>query len=690
MKYKTKYDSYDFLNEDDLLTRLLENRGISDIHSFLRLSEDVIHNGMLLHNMREGLRLFYKYIHIKAIKNKEKLRIHVIVDPDMDGYGSACLIIRYIRDLCNYYNNDTIEITYSFHKGKQHGIILKNLEQYDFDLLISPDGGTNDVESCKQLKEQGKDIIILDHHKIEKENPYATVINCQDGIYPNTELSGVGVVYKFCKEYDRGCNCDFADKYLDLVALGQIGDQVDLRSFETRYLTLKGIDQFGKYNTLLQEIMIANEYQIQNKINIKKIGWNIAPFFNAVNRIGTQDNKKDLFRALLGEQETKIWRGRATKNNPNPKEEDLTLQQFTAKEIKSIKSRQDGIVTRGVKEIDQYIQENKLDDNKIVLLDSTEYISGDFTGLVANKLAEKYKRPTVLLKKRVSDNYDGLSYLININAKNEKKDIQKIETITLTPQDYRDYIKQHIYDSIKLISPRTGEKKINELTDKLMEEMKSSCKATVVFKKENILTCELLSNRYGGSGRNYELFPLKDLRSFLIDCDIFNYVSGHDNSFGVGIQSNKVKEIIPIVNEKLKNVAIEDVYYVDYEIPVGRLKENHIKQISEWKDMWGGKLSEPLFAITDIYIPTSKITLRGEKKNFLTFENRGIKFKKPFASKEFYNKMVMKKDKGLSSHADRIKLDVIGKFVVNEWNGNCYAEVEIVDFNVTEDNEIMF
>ena len=91
-----------------------------------------------------------------------------------------------------------------------------------------------------------------------------------------------------------------------------------------------------------------------------------------------------------------------------------------------------------------------------------------------------------------------------------------------------------------------------------------------------------------------------------------------------------------------------------------------------------------------IYVATEKIKLLGEKKNTIKFETSGIDFVKRYANEEVYNNMIMKKSKGLGKAAKRVKMDIIGKFTLNKWNDNEYPQVEIVDFRVEEDNDILF
>lgn len=591
MKFISLNTGYDFIHEENLLQTLLLNRDVAEPDRLLNLTKEEVHDGMLLRNMNEGLELLHKHI-------KNDSDIHIIVDSDSDGLCSASMVYLYIKDI-----NPNVQITYSLPQGKEHGIVLSELTKYKYNLLIVPDAGSNDLVECASLKEQNIDILILDHHSIEKNNPYATVINCMDGQYPNPTLAGAGVTYKFCKEYDKKYKNKHADKYLDLLALGCIGDMVDLRNFETRYLVLKGIENFGLYNEFLQEIVEKQAYSLQGKVTIKGVGWYVSPLFNAVIRMGKQEDKINIFRALIGEQEYIEYQPRRkSKNDPKPEVEMHSLQKTMARMCGNIKGSQDRAVKKGVDLLNDKIKSENADSDKILMVDVTEELDSNFTGLVANKLAGTYRRPTILLRKKTGDN-----------------------------------------------------------------------------------------NLYGGSCRNYNLFPIINFKNFLDELGTFNYVAGHGNAFGFEIKEENIPITRQKANKALEKVKIEDMYKVDYEIPIGRLKNKHVEQVGRWQELWGNQLDEPLFAITDIYISTDKIKLIGSKKNLIKFEANNITFVKKYANEEIYNSMILKKSKGLSKkRVERVRLNIVGKFVVNVWEDKEYPQIEIVDFNVVEDNEILF
>lgn len=527
---------------------------------------------------------------------------------DADGYTSSAFTYLELNKL-----NKDIDLKYIMHDGKQHGIVMQELEEinYDFDLLIVPDAGSSDIEQCNKLKEMGKEILILDHHKYDNNIESAILINCQDNNYTNNTLSGVGVVYKFFNLYEQLLGYpNYSDGLLDLVAVGMIGDSMDLRNLETRYLCLKGIDLINSKqgNKFIRAIVERQEGRIGEIINIKKIGWNIVPLINAVVRVGTMEEKIDVFKALIDSNETREYQPRRKKKtDEKPPIEVQDLQTYMARVCINIKARQDKMVTKGFELIQNKIKENHLDNNKVIIVDGTEELEQTFTGYVANKIAGYYKRPALVCRQKA----DG---------------------------------------------------------------------------------------KIGGSGRNYDLFALDNFRQFLLDTNEFDKVSGHNSAFGILFEANKLNKIKTILNDKLKDVPIEDTYHVDYAIPIGRLRPKHIMQIGQWEDMWGNSIDEPIFAITDVYVDIKDIQLLGEKQNVLsitkTVGSSQIKFIQLQKAKDNYNKIMGREsDKGLSRSkrtSNKIGLDIIGKFKINKYNDNEYPQIEIIDFNVLKERKITF
>ena len=167
----------------------------------------------------------------------------------------------------------------------------------DVKLVIAPDSSSNDYDVHKKLKEKGVDVLVIDHHEADKESEYACVINNQICGYPTKSLSGVGMVYKFCSYIDTLLNVDYADQFLDLVALGMVADMMDLRDYETKHLINKGLKSIR--NPYFRGMVERQEYQLKNGITPFGIAFYIAPYVNATIRMGTQEEKVMLFESML-------------------------------------------------------------------------------------------------------------------------------------------------------------------------------------------------------------------------------------------------------------------------------------------------------------------------------------------------------------------------------------------------------
>lgn len=168
-------------------------------------------------------------------------KIFIQVDADADGMTSSAALINYINMFAP--GAAQSNIIYRVHTGKQHGIILDTIPK-EVKLVIIPDAGSNQIPEHKQLWENGIDVLVLDHHEADEISPYACIINNQTCDYPDKNLSGVGIVYKFCQFLDSLLGVDYADNILDLVAVGIVSDMMDLRNFEIKELIDLGLNNF--------------------------------------------------------------------------------------------------------------------------------------------------------------------------------------------------------------------------------------------------------------------------------------------------------------------------------------------------------------------------------------------------------------------------------------------------------------
>lgn len=273
-------------------------------------------------------------------------------------------------------------------------------------LIIAPDSSSSDVEWHKVLDEMGIDLLILDHHEIDVDisDTPACVINNQDGQYPNPTLSAPGVVYKFLDEFEYRYFEELglkpnAHEYMDLVATGMTADLCDVRDYETRFLILEGLKEYGKSSLLLQAILeeTAKRKDV-SEVTIDTIGWDVAPIVNAIFRQGSLEDRYDLFKALTNFEETRVYLPqKKTKDNPDKTPIEESLQANIIRRAKSIKGAQDREVKKELALIKGEIESNELHKNPVIIYNATDKIGQGHSGLVANKLAQEYMRPILIL-----------------------------------------------------------------------------------------------------------------------------------------------------------------------------------------------------------------------------------------------------------------------------------------------------
>ena len=360
---------------------ILLNRGIENWKQYLNLSEDCTHDFNLLDNIDKAVGCFINHI-------EKKSRIHIIVDSDVDGYTSASMVYRYIKHL-----GEDINVTYSLHTKKQHGISEDVEIPKDCELLIIPDAGSNDIEQCKELVEKGIDVIILDHHICDKQNDFAIVVNNQMCDYPNKNFCGAGIVYKFLKAIDEELWEDYADKMLDIVALGNISDVMDMRECETRYYVDLGLSKIR--SKLFKALIEKQSYSMNGVVNITSVQFYVTPILNSMIRVGSAEDKDLLFRAFIETDEVFKYKKRG-----ETEESDEDIYTRAARLCYNAKNRQGKEVQKGVDAIDELIKEKEIYKDKVMFINVSDILGETLTGLVAIKIAEKYNRPCLLLRRQ--------------------------------------------------------------------------------------------------------------------------------------------------------------------------------------------------------------------------------------------------------------------------------------------------
>ena len=173
---------------------------------------------------------------IEAITDNEK--IAVFGDYDVDGSTSTSIIINYF-----YHLKMSIDfhIPNRFTEGYGPNIkSFKNFKNKGVKVIFTVDCGTMSFDEMKYSKQEGLDVIILDHHQAEVRLPEAFAVINPNRIDDNSGLnylSAVGVTFMFLIGLNRKLRelNWFSDNnikepnlisFLDIVALGTICDAV--------------------------------------------------------------------------------------------------------------------------------------------------------------------------------------------------------------------------------------------------------------------------------------------------------------------------------------------------------------------------------------------------------------------------------------------------------------------------------
>lgn len=384
MKYKLIKSEKNFSNISD---QVLYNRDIKNANEYLNLNDSVINDYNLLDNINDGINLI-----ISTIENGGK--IVIIIDEDLDGFTSAAILYSYLKK-----SFSNIDLHYILHsKTKSHGLSNDIVIPENTKLIILPDSGSNDIEECKLYFDKEIKILIADHHQIEKNNPYALIINNQQGRYPNSQLSGAGIIWQICKALDDELWQNKADNYLDLVALGNIADSMDIRSYETKRIINKGLSNIK--NKFFIALLNKISYSTNNEITITNMQFYAVPTCNGLIRFGSLDEKDLLFRAFIETDEEFDYQ-------KNSKSEIIKedIYNRASRLAVNAKSRQNRELDKSLEILNENIVKYKFDKNKILFVNAGD-LDYSLTGLSAMKLANQYNRPCVVLRKN-KDGYGG-------------------------------------------------------------------------------------------------------------------------------------------------------------------------------------------------------------------------------------------------------------------------------------------
>jgi single-stranded-DNA-specific exonuclease len=319
-----------------------------------------------------------------AIQGRQ--RIVVLGDYDVDGVTSTALFVTILRRFGvdpRFIVPRRAEDGY----GLSRSAIDRALEEGRPDLFVALDCGTNSHAEVAYLREQGIDVVVIDHHRTKDRaleqgllvNPHVdAAAGGPGGAWLN--LCTVGLVFKLMHGLLKRLRAEnhpvaFGIKlrdHLDLVALGTVADLVPLVG-ENRILARHGLKILQDTRRPgLRALMEVSGLRHGQEIVPTDVSFRIGPRINASGRLADAAISVEL---LLSE--------------------DTRFCFETARQLDGFNRERQEIERQITDEAERAIEARFLSDPGIVLFD--EGWHPGVVGIVAGRVTRKYNRPCIVL-----------------------------------------------------------------------------------------------------------------------------------------------------------------------------------------------------------------------------------------------------------------------------------------------------
>ncbi|MEI6296964.1 MAG: single-stranded-DNA-specific exonuclease RecJ [bacterium] len=436
----------------DIFNKILFSRGIKTEEEFEKYFnpdyEKGLHSPFLMSDMEKGsLRI------IDALKKNEKIAIYG--DYDCDGVPATAIIDGFFKKI--KFNNFLVYIPHRHNEGFGMNIeAMKELAGKGVDLIITVDNGTVDIDPVREANNLGMEVVITDHHEPKDILPdaYAIINPKKKGdSYPYKHLSGSGVAFKLVQALISLGGFEISPGWekwlLDLVSIGTIADMVPLDG-ENRVLVKYGLTVL-KRTRRLGLLNLFDELRINpNYLTEEDIGFSIAPRINAASRMG---DPMVAFRFISTED----------------KEESLKTFEY----LENKNSERKKVVEDIMKNVNETIHLKS--DFDVLVVGHEDWIPG-VVGLVAGKLADKFKKPVFVWGKEGSKEIKG-------SCRSDGK-VNIVEMMSLvSPEIVLDFGGHVMAGGFSLAEGMVDEfeKKVNKIYKKILSKEKKNENQQVVI-----------------------------------------------------------------------------------------------------------------------------------------------------------------------------------------------------------------
>lgn len=309
-----------------------------------------------------------------AAAARDGRRITVHGDYDVDGVCATAVLVRALRKLgarADWHLPD---------RAAGYGLsaeTVRRLAARGSELLITVDCGITAVEEVALARSLGMEVIVSDHHLVRSDGalPQAPIVHPGVCGYPCAELCATAVAHKLAGATFAAAGRDAGelDEDLDLVALATIADVVPLAG-ENRSLVRRGLRALSATTKPGLRALMTVARVDPSKVSERAVGFGLAPRINAAGRLYHADAALELVLA-----EDRIRAARIAHELDLANSERRHAEQAIRAEAEA-----------------QIARLGDSQERHAHVLASEGWHPG-VIGIVASRLAERHRRPVVLV-----------------------------------------------------------------------------------------------------------------------------------------------------------------------------------------------------------------------------------------------------------------------------------------------------
>ena len=367
---------------DPVIARLIRNRDVQDPEEIRKYLHGTVEELASPHLMKD----VDKAVEILRNKIKEKKRIRIIGDYDIDGVVSTFILIKGLKRVgaqADTYIPDRVADGYGIHEH-----LIERAVNDGIDVIVTCDNGIAAYNEIAMAKEKGMTVIVTDHHEIpykETEGGRELILPPADAIvnpkqpdcsYSEKRLCGAVVALKLVTALYEACGIPAKEleDFLELGAIATVGDVMDLQG-ENRILVKEGLKRLSyTSNKGLRELIRANGLEY-GPITAYHVGFVLGPCINASGRLDTAARSLKLLCAETEDEAAKL-----------------------AGDLTALNQSRKALTEEGKEEAIRIVEETEIGQDRVLVIflpDCHESLAG----IIAGRIREKYNKPVFVLTK---------------------------------------------------------------------------------------------------------------------------------------------------------------------------------------------------------------------------------------------------------------------------------------------------